>query len=162
MLLSDGYDRGNVRSKINYLAFSMGDTQLASTINTLRRKHGSIYAPLKYFRGLKTPSGVERRYLKMLRRDYKPFPTDTGVRTRRSKYTTAFEKKYGDKIKTLPQIARATGVPLWTLRKVYNRGLAAWRTGHRPGASQHAWAQARVYSFVLGGKTARTADRDLT
>lgn len=134
---------------------------LASTISQMRRKHGSTYAPLKYFRGLKTRSGVERRYLKMLRGDYKPFPTDKGVRTRRSKYTIAFEKKYGTNAKTLPQIARVTGVPLWKLRKVYNRGLAAWRTGHRPGASQHAWAQARVYSFVTGGKTARTADSDL-
>lgn len=134
---------------------------LPSTIAQMRRKHGSIYAPLKYFRGLKTRSGVERRYLKMLRGDYKPFPTDKGVRTRRSTYTTAFEKKYGKNAKTLPQIARVTGVPLWKLRKVYNRGLAAWRTGHRPGASQHAWAQARVYSFVTGGKTARTADSDL-
>jgi hypothetical protein len=134
---------------------------LASTISQMRRKHGSTYAPLKYFRGLKTRSGVERRYLKMLRGDYKPFPTDKGVRTRRSKYTIAFEKKYGTNAKTLPQIARVTGVPLWKLRKVYNRGLAAWRTGHRPGASQHAWAQARVYSFVTGGKTTRTADSDL-
>ena len=134
---------------------------LASTINNMRRKYGSIYAPLKYFRGLKTRSGVERRYLKMLRGDYEPFPTDVGVRTRRSRYTVAFEKKYGTAAKTLPQIARATGVPVWKLRKVYNRGLAAWRTGHRPGASQHAWAQARVYSFVMGGKTARTADSDL-
>lgn len=135
---------------------------LESLIANLRRKHGSVYAPVKYFRGLKTSSGVERRYLKMLRGDYKPFPTDKGMRTRRSKYTIAFEKKYGkDAKKTLPQIARATGVPTWKLRKVYNRGLAAWRTGHRPGASQHAWAQARVYSFVMGGKTARTADKDL-
>jgi hypothetical protein len=134
---------------------------IPSIIANLRRKHGSVYAPVKYFQGLKTRSGVERRYLKMLRGDYKPFPTNKGVRTRRSKYTIAFEKKYGTDAKTLPQISRATGVSLWKLRKVYNRGLAAWRTGHRPGASQHAWAQARVYSFVMGGKTARTADRDL-
>lgn len=134
---------------------------LTSVIANLRRKYGSIYAPIKYFQGLKTPSGVERRYLKMLRADYEPFPTNKGVRTRRSKHAIAFEKKYGKNAKTLPQITRVTGVPLWKLRKVYNRGLAAWRTGHRPGASQHAWAQARVYSFVTGGKTARTADRDL-
>jgi hypothetical protein len=44
---------------------------------------------------------------------------------------------------------------------VYNRGMAAWRTGHRPGASQQAWGMARVHSFVMKGKTYRTADADL-
>jgi hypothetical protein len=52
-------------------------------------------------------------------------------------------------------------VPTKTLRTVYNRGMAAWRTGHRPGASQAAWGMARVHSFVTKGKTYRTADKDL-
>tara|TARA_R100000657_G_C4639516_1_gene85743 strand:- start:423 stop:815 length:393 start_codon:yes stop_codon:yes gene_type:complete len=38
------------------------------------------------------------------------------------------------------------------LRKVYNRGLAAWiSSGSRKGMSQHAWAMARVNSFLRGG-----------
>jgi hypothetical protein len=63
--------------------------------------------------------------------------------------------------KSIPQIARCTKVSAKTLRTVYNRGMAAWRTGHRPGASQHAWGMARVHSFVTHGKTWRTADKDL-
>jgi hypothetical protein len=91
---------------------------------------------------------------------YAPWKTDTGVKTRRSSYSSRFHSKYPD-AKSLPEIAKATGVPLGTLRTVYNRGMAAWRTGHRPGASQHAWGMARVHSFVLHGKTWRTADADL-
>ncbi len=56
--------------------------------------------------------------------------------------------------------AEKTGVPLRTIRAVYKRGMAAWRTGHRPGVSQHQWAMARVSSFLTGGP-ARKADADL-
>ena len=91
---------------------------------------------------------------------YVPWKSDTGAKTRRSSYTTRFHKKYPG-AKTLPEIAKATGVSKSVLQKVYDRGMAAWRTGHRPGASQQAWGMARVYSFVLKGKTYRTADADL-
>jgi len=91
---------------------------------------------------------------------YVPFKSDQGVKTRKSSYTERFHKKYPS-AKSLPDIAKATGVPLKTLQTVYNRGMAAWRTGHRPGASAHAWGMARVHSFVLHGKTYRTADADL-
>ena len=53
-----------------------------------------------------------------------------------------------------------TGVSVSILRKVWNRGAAAWRTGHRPGVSQHQWAMGRVNSFLVGGP-ARKADKDL-
>jgi hypothetical protein len=139
----------------------LSDRDILRKVASLRKSRGSIYAPLKYFRGLKTLSGVERRYEKMLRRDYKPFPTDRGVKTRRSSYTQRFRRKYGDKIRTIPQISRATGVPIEVLQQVYRRGMAAWRTGHRPGASQQAWAWARVYSYVMKGKTYYTADKNL-
>jgi hypothetical protein len=91
---------------------------------------------------------------------YVPWKTDQGVKTKKSSYTARFHKKHPE-AKNLPEIAKATKVPLKTLRTVYNRGMAAWRTGHRPGASAHAWGMARVHSFVLHGKTYRTADADL-
>jgi hypothetical protein len=93
-------------------------------------------------------------------RAYTPFRTDKGVTTRGSSYTARF-RKVCPTAKSLPQISRCTKVPTKTLRTVYNRVMAAWRTGHRPGASQHAWGMARVHSFVLHGKTYRTADKDL-
>jgi hypothetical protein len=39
--------------------------------------------------------------------------------------------------------------------------MAAWRTGHRPGATQQQWGYARVHSFLLCGKTHYTTDSDL-
>lgn len=127
-----------------------------------------MYWPTKYFRGLTRRQNIERkrsatRRTKMSWKNpkaYVPWKSDTGVKTRRSSYTSRFHKKCPD-AKTLPQISKCTKVPTKTLRKVYNRGMAAWRTGHRPGASQHAWGMARVHSFVLHGKTWRTADKDL-
>ena len=41
-----------------------------------------------------------------------------------------------------------TGVPIGIIRAVARRGLAAWKTGHRPGATQQQWAYARVNSFL--------------
>ena len=39
--------------------------------------------------------------------------------------------------------------------------MAAWKTGHRPGATQHQWGYARVNSFIVGGPTRKSADADL-
>jgi hypothetical protein len=137
------------------------DAQITKKVGELRRTKGKIYAPLKYFRGLGTLKDVETRYKKMLKKDYSNFKTDVGIKTKTSSYTQKFRKKYGPDVKSLPEISKATGVPLKTLQKVYNRGLAAWRTGHRPGASPQAWGYARVHSFVTKGKTYYTADKDL-
>lgn len=137
------------------------DTQIVRKVGQLRKTKGKIYAPLKYFRGLETLGQVETRYKKMLRRDYKGFKTDKGQKTKSSSYTQRFRKRYGSQVKSLPEISKATGIPLKTVKTVYNRGLAAWRTGHRPGASPQAWGYARVHSFATKGKTYYTADADL-
>ena len=137
------------------------DTQIVRKVGQLRKTKGKIYAPLKYFRGLETLGQVETRYKKMLRRDYKGFKTDKGQKTKSSSYTQRFRKRYGPKVKSLSEISKATGIPLKTVKTVYKRGLAAWRTGHRPGASPQAWGYARVHSFVVKGKTYYTADADL-
>jgi len=47
--------------------------------------------------------------------------------------------------------AKSANAPLGALRTIYNKGLAAWRSGHRPGAGQHQWAMARVNSVLAGG-----------
>lgn len=65
------------------------------------------------------------------------------------------------RIEALQKKAKESGIPYGILKKVYDRGMAAWKGGHRPGASSHAWAFARVNSFIVGGKTRKTADADL-
>ena len=140
---------------------TLTDQEISKKVRELRKTKGPIYAPLKYFRGLKTLKDVETRYKKMLKKTYTNFKTDEGIKTRTSSYTQKFRKKYGQNVKSLPEISKATGVPLKTLQTIYNRGLAAWRTGHRPGASPQAWGYARVHSFIMKGKTYYTADKDL-
>lgn len=55
-----------------------------------------------------------------------------------------------------------SGVPIGILRAVMRRGLAAWKSGHRPGAGQEQWGYARVNSFLTKGKgTWGKADKDL-
>jgi len=47
------------------------------------------------------------------------------------------------------------------LEQSYDKGLKAWQTGgHRPGASQRNWGDARVHSLLVGGKTAWYASAD--
>lgn len=60
-------------------------------------------------------------------------------------------KKGGGSTTALKNKAKSARAPRGALRAIYNKGLAAWRTGHRPGASQHAWAMARVNSVLAGG-----------
>jgi hypothetical protein len=57
--------------------------------------------------------------------------------------------------------AEKSGVSLSILRKVYDRGFAAWKTGHRPGTTPQQWAMARVNSYITKGKTYHTTDKDL-
>ena len=63
--------------------------------------------------------------------------------------------------KGLAAKAAKSGVSVGTLRKVYKRGVAAWRTGHRPGTTPQQWGMARVNSYIMKGKTYHTADKDL-
>jgi len=125
--------------------------------------------PPKYYRGLsktrKRQRAAEiRRFGAMGWKDpaaYAGFATDRGVKTRKSGYTVAWRRRFGDKVTSLAAKAAVTGVPLRFIRESYNRGMAAWRTGHRPGATEQQWGYARVHSFLLCGKTALTTDSDL-
>ena len=68
---------------------------------------------------------------------------------------------YEKQLAGLKKKADASGISYGILKKVFDRGMAAWKTGHRPGATPHQWAYARVNSFITGGKTRTTADADL-
>jgi len=72
------------------------------------------------------------------------------------------EVELDEKIQGLVNKAEKSGMPYSILKKVYDRGLAAFKTGHRPGATAQQWAFARVNSFTT--KSAGTwgkADKDL-
>lgn len=71
-------------------------------------------------------------------------------------------KEMYEQIAGLKKKAEKSGMPYSILKKVYDRGMAAWRGGHRPGATQQQWAFARVNSFVTKSSgTWGGADKDL-
>ena len=70
------------------------------------------------------------------------------------------EIQLDEKIAGIVKKSEKSGVPYGILKKVYDRGMAAWRTGHRPGTTPQQWAFARINSFLTGGG-ARKADADL-
>ena len=64
--------------------------------------------------------------------------------------------------KALKTKSEETGVPIGLIRIVMRRGMAAWRTGHRPGATEQQWGYARVNSFLTKGDgTWGDADSDV-
>ncbi len=131
--------------------------------------------PKKYFSGLAKSTKVSRdaHFKKGAKMDddnpaaYKPAPGDKDAKTKPSKHTKKFKQMFGEedlqekKIAGLVKKADKSGISYGILKQVYNRGMAAWRTGHRPGTTPQQWAFARVNSFITGGKTRRTADKDL-
>jgi len=101
--------------------------------------------------------------------DYSPLPGDEEGTKRKSKYS---KTEFADKVREemngnsadefLRAAAKISDIPRSILAEVHRRGAEAWATsGHRVGATQAAWSRARVYSFVTGGKTRSTADKDL-
>ncbi len=174
--------------------------------------------PAKYYSGIKsksTKSARDAHFKKGTKMDddnpaaYKPAPGDATGKTKPSKHTLAFKKKFGEDvqqeikdIKTWSELdetieqykdeygteyrlkldqtvsemldevlsenagvkkkAEKSGMPYGILMKVYNRGMAAWRTGHRPGTTPQQWGMARVNSFVTKSSgTWGKADKDL-
>lgn len=132
--------------------------------------------PEKYLEGLSGEERAKRKKFIENRNEgkhtgdkYKEFPSDKGADTKPSKYSkTAFaskvreEMKGNSKAEFISAAAKISGISSSILEQVYRRGSEAWATsGHRVGASQEAWARARVYSFCVGGKTQKTADKDL-
>ena len=111
---------------------------------------------------------------------YKPAPGDATAKTKTSKHTSKFKAMYGEdmdiafekfiseeyieekSLNGLKKKAEKSGIPYGILKKVYDRGMAAWKTGHRPGTTPQQWAYARVNSFTTKGKgTWGGADKDL-
>ncbi len=124
--------------------------------------------PHKYYKGLTRKAAAQRRkeilkFGKLHWRDpraYVGFKTDRGVVGKTSNYTQRFRRLFPDAT-SLEAKAKATGVPVRFLRESYNRGMGAWRTGHRPGATEQQWGYARVHSLLLCGKTSQGPDADL-
>ena len=81
----------------------------------------------------------------------------------------------------IKEISDITGIPEEALQEVYNRGIGAWKSNissvrlkkdfsKNPNTkkyprsarlSKEQWAMARIFSWLDGGKTFYTADKDI-
>ena len=95
---------------------------------------------------------------KMRKKGAKGAPTPEAIRSaQKNESYNINENKKG-----LENKAEKSGMPLGVLKQVYNRGLAAWKTGHRPGTTPEQWGMARVNSFITKSSgTWGKADKDL-
>jgi hypothetical protein len=110
---------------------------------------------------------------------YKDLPGDKKARSKpqpKSKFTTKYKQMYGESFemtfedfvienkgqaqKALKKKSDATGVSMSILNKVFDRGYAAWKTGHKPGTTPVQWGLARVNSFLVGGPVWQKFDSD--
>ena len=131
------------------------------------------FLPKRYYEGLSKTQKIKRKqeikkFGKMDWKDpkaYVGFSTNRHVQTKPSSYVQTLKKKFQALKKkgtfSLKEKAAITGVPYRFLKESYDRGLAAWRTGHRPGANPQQWGHARVASLLTCGKTYHTADSDI-
>ena len=137
-----------------------------------------------YYKGLAKSTNKKRhaQFAKQAKMDddnpaaYKPAPGDKEAKTKPSKHTKKYKQMYGETftfedymVETKGQAkaaikkkAEKSGMPYSILKKVFDRGVAAWRTGHRPGTTPVQWGLARVNSFVTKSSgTWGKADSDL-
>lgn len=125
--------------------------------------------PDKYFKGVSKDKVSKRKkdFEKNAKKSdndpsaYEPMTGDDGESEKESKYTKKYREMFSESIEAVKKKSEETGIPYKYLKKVYDRGLAAWKTGHRPNTTAHQWALARINSFATGGKTRSTADKDI-
>jgi hypothetical protein len=79
-----------------------------------------------------------------------------------------FNKRYGqplDQSNSLADISRLTGFKLAGLKKIFDKGIGAFKTNPesvRPGiTSPEQWAFSRVYASVSPGSKSGKIDKDL-
>ena len=122
--------------------------------------------PAKYYAGDMSKSTKDKRDAHFKAKKSGPAPGDHDAETKPSQHTIKFKKMFGEdsleEDNGLQAKADKSGISKGILQKVYNRGLAAFKTGHRPGATAPQWAMARVNSFITKGSgTWGGADKDL-
>ena len=86
------------------------------------------------------------------------------VKTNKQKFNAKYKQKLNEP-NSKKDISKLSGVSMSILDDVYYRGMGAFKTNpqsvRKSVSSPQQWAMARIYSFVVGGKTQKTADADL-
>ena len=147
------------------LFLKFGDVQEVKQDKDIKDREGT--QPSKYY--AKDADGDEmskstkqKRAAHFAQKKDGPAPGDGDAETKPSKHTKKYKDMYEDAGKSLAKKADKSGISKGILQQVYNRGVAAWKTGHRPGTTPEQWGHARVNSFITKGKgTWGGADKDL-
>ena len=164
---------------------ALSDKKIGDIVSDVKKELGvKLYAPVRYFQGLATKAQIKKRMRTMrahiqeskknpdMKKFVEPFETDRGMKTKTSSWTKKFYEKYGEKTRELKEkhpdwdhfkvVSKATGLKRSVLKKSYDRGVAAYKTGHRPGATADQWGFARMYSLIIRHKRkSLTHDKDL-
>ena len=144
--------------KNNYGATVVAEAQTAFTSQQIKQAYGIANDP-RYKGG--DYSGAVKA-IEKLAKGLSTHPDVMKVLKKTNEDVHAGAKLVYEQIKGLKNKAEKTGMPYGVLKKVYDRGMAAWRGGHRPGTTQQQWAFARVNSFVTKSSgTWGGADKDL-
>jgi sulfite reductase alpha subunit-like flavoprotein len=165
------YPKDEIKERANQLK----ELALKSEGERALARDKSTDQPKKYVSGLtdKQKKSHDRHLEKQGKKSdsdksaYKQSPADKVAKTKPSKHTNKFKQMYGEdylneKIAGLEKKAKKSGMPYSILKKVYDRGMAAWKGGHRPGTTPQQWAFARVNSFTTKSSgTWGKADSDL-
>tara|TARA_Y100001963_G_scaffold57311_2_gene80176 strand:- start:26520 stop:28289 length:1770 start_codon:yes stop_codon:yes gene_type:complete len=186
--IDDVVEANNVSGKIitrgtNYIAFADANNKVHKTWlydiaevkqdKDIKDREGT--QPAKYYAkdadgDAMSKSTKQKRAAHFAKKKDGPAPGDASGETKPSKHTKKYQAMFGkesfeelnEKIDGLVKKAEKSGMPYSILKKVYDRGMAAWKTGHRPGTTPQQWAFARVNSFITKSSgTWGKADKDL-
>ena len=134
---------------------SLADTRVRSRPHMALEKDGSV----KFDRRFKIFRKEMNESYEDLNEDLVGLMLDMDSFVMSEEFDTLMEANPEEALK---KKAEKSGISYGILKKVFDRGVAAWRTGHRPGTTPTQWGLARVNSFATKGKgTWGKADSDL-
>jgi len=129
---------------------------------------GGGKVPKHYTAGLsRKDKKKQQKNLKKSTKDYRKGkytsrPKLKSFQSKKSNWTSKFEKKYGKDVKKYKQISKVTGIPVPALKAVVKKGMGAYfSSGSRPNQTPESWGKARMYSYIMGGPT-RKVDQHIT
>ena len=166
--LADLQNKAANLRKRGFVINKMGRNTSPVKEENLKEADPITYGPDKVAKAMAIAVKSDGQYSKAVREIEKIGKDLSKVSTIARALKTANEDRHAgakavyEQIKGLKNKAEKTGMPYGILKKVYDRGMAAWRGGHRPGTTQQQWAFARVNSFVTKSSgTWGGADKDL-
>ena len=166
--LADLQNKAANLRKRGFVINKMGRNTSPVKEENLKEADPITYGPDKVAKAMAIAVKSDGQYSKAVREIEKIGKDLSKVSTIARALKTANEDRHAgakavyEQIKGLKNKAEKTGMPYGILKKVYDRGMAAWRGGHRPGTTQQQWAFARVNSLVTKSSgTWGGADKDL-